>query len=415
MDRRIERPKWRRRLPLIAGAAAVVALIVGAIVFAPRAGSLSVEAETLQIAEAQQAPFEDFLPSRAQAEPAQTVFVDVVVGGRVERLMVEDGDLVAAGQVIAVLSNPQLQLDVSQREADIAGRLSGITDQRLAIERNRLEREREAGEAAYNLLRADRELQIRSQLHAREIVSDADLQRAQAEADFYRQRTQALAEGERVQGAGSRTQAAEVAQTAGLLRETLGAVRAGLDALEVRAPVAGRLTAFELQPGQALDPGDRVGQVGSEGDYKLVADVDEFYVGWVTPGQTATARQGDRVYRLRVTRVLPQISEGRFRAELAFQGDRPPELRRGQTFDIRITLGATATALTLPNAAFLADSGGNWAYVVDPGGETATRRAITIGRRNPERVEVTSGLEPGDRVVTSSYAAFSDRDRLILR
>jgi len=191
-------------------------------------------------------------------------------------------------------------------------------------------------------------------------------------------------------------------------------VQSSLDALVIRAPVVGRLTGFTLQPGQSLKAGDPVGQIDSEGDYKLTADVDEFYLGRVTPGQKATAELDGKTVPVTVGRVLPQVTSGRFRVELTF--DKPPaaSLHRGESIDVRITLGDTRPAMVLPNGAWLEAGGGTYAFVLQPGGRRADRRAITVGRRNPEQVEITGGLQPGERVVTSGYAAFEKSTHLIL-
>jgi HlyD family secretion protein len=169
-----------------------------------------------------------------------------------------------------------------------------------------------------------------------------------------------------------------------------------------------------LQPGQSLKAGDAMGQIDSEGAYKLTADVDEFYLGRVAPGQRAVADLDGRTAPLTVSRVLPQVTGGRFRAELTFDGPTPATLRRGQAIDIRVTLGDTRPALTAPNGAWLEGSGGAYAFVMAGGGRRATRRTITIGRRNPEQVEITSGLQAGERIVTSSYAGFDKFSHLIL-
>ena len=231
---------------------------------------------------------------------------------------------------------------------------------------------------------------------------------------YYKSRLAALKSGQRQEDAIGAAQAAEIGQTGKRLRANLGVVASSLDALTVRAPVAGRLTDFTLQPGQSLKAGDPVGQIDSENAYKLTADIDEFYLGRVSPGQKASAQIDERTVPVVVSRVLPKVADGRFRAELTFAGPPPGGLRRGEAVDIRITLGATKAALVAPNGGWLEAGGGTYAFVLQPGGRRADRRAIVIGRRNPEQVEITSGLRPGERMVTSSYAGFEKSTHLIL-
>lgn len=416
MDRRIEKPRWKhRRLATFGGAGvavlAAVALGVGLI---PPPGSLTAKASDLEIASVQRAPFQDYLPVRAEVAPLNTVFVTAVEGGEVDKVLVLDGVQVTAGTALATLTNPQLKLDVTSKEAEIAGRLGDASAQELTLERNRLDREKEISETSYSLLKAQHDLDVRQQLHDKGFVSDAEVKTFNDEAGYYRNRLAELKSGQKQEDFIASAQAAQIRQTGSSLNNNLAVVRSSLDALVVRAPVAGRLTNFTLQPGQSLKAGDPAGQINSEGAYKLTADVDEFYLGRVTPGQQATADLDGKSVALTVSRVLPAVTNGRFRAELVFKGAPPLGLRRGEGVDIRITLGDTRPALVLPNSGWLEAGGGGFAFVVTSGGHRADRRAIAVGRRNPEQVEITSGLRPGERVVVSSYAGFDKFTHLIL-
>jgi HlyD family secretion protein len=413
MDRPLARPKGRRRL-LIAGGVGAAAVLAGlAVWLAPGAGAIGVKRDEVEIGEVRRTPFQDYLPLRAEVAPLTTVFVTAVEGGQVDRLLVQDGATVAAGAPIATLANPQLQLDVTAREAEIAARLGDVSAQEMTLTRTRAERDQEVADTAYKLMTARRELEKRQRLLNAGFESEAGVRTYADEAAYHQQRLAALQAGRTQETRLGQAQSAQIRQMADRLRSNLTIVQASLGALTVRAPVAGRLTNFTLQPGQALKAGETVGQVDSEAAYKLTAEIDEFYVGRVAAGQAATATIGGREASLRVLRVLPQVSGGRFRAELAFQGAPPAGLRRGQSLDVRLTMGDTRPALTLPNGGWLEGSGGAFAFVVKGG--RAERRAIAVGRRNPEQVEVLKGLRPGEQVVTSSYAGLETYKRLILR
>ena len=415
MDRRVERPRWRgRRAGWIIAGAGLVAVIAGLIVMLPPPGSLTVKAANIETGDVRHAPFQDYLPVRAEVAPLQTVFVSAVAGGQVDRVIALDGTMVVAGTPLASLSNPQLKLDVTSKEADIAGRLGDASAQQLSLERNRLDRDKEVSETSYDLLKADHDLDVRQQLHVKGFVSDAEVKTYTDAAAYYRERLKALKSGQQQEGSISAAQAAQIRQTSARLSSSLDVVRASLDALTIRAPVAGRLTDFVLQPGQSLKAGDQVGRIDSEGQYKLSADVDEFYLGRVAPGQKGAADLDGRTYGLTVIRVLPQVTGGRFRAELTFDHAPSRPLRRGESVDLRITLGDTRPALVLANGSWLEAGGGAFAFVVDASGRRADRRAVSVGRRNPEQVEITGGLRPGERVVTSSYAGFEKFNHLIL-
>ena len=192
----------------------------------------------------------------------------------------------------------------------------------------------------------------------------------------------------------------------------MGIARNSLGQLNIRAPVTGQLSGFEIQLGQSLQQGERIGQIDSSGADKLQADVDEFYLGRVTVGQTATAEIDGKTYRLRVAKVYPQVRNGQFQIDLVFAGPEPEQIQRGQTVQAKLTIGDSGRALLIPNGAFFNDTGGQWVFVVDSGGSSATKRQIQIGRKNADFIEVLGGLKPGEKVVTSSYSGMVDKDRL---
>lgn len=416
MDRRVEKPRFPRRRLLVAAVVAGVAAL-GALgwFILPRPGSLVVKTVQTQAAAVVRAPFQDYLPMRGEVAPLNTVYVTAISGGQVERLVAQDGSEVTAGAVLATLSNPQMKLEVTAREAEIAGRLGDASGQQLNLQNARSSRERELAEAEYNLLKARRELSIRQRLHDQDLISDVGLKTYADEAAYYQTRVAALRRAGAQEEAIANAQAAQIRSTSAQLSDNLGEVRASLGALVLRAPVSGRLTNFILQPGQTLKTGDPVGQIDSEGAYKLIADVDEFYLSRVAVGQTATASLGGKSVVLTVSRVLPQVTNGRFRVELSLTAAPSAPLRRGQTLDLRMTFGAPAPAVILPTGPWLDASGGAYVFVLDGSGRKASRRAITVGRRNPEQVEVTAGLSPGERVLISSYAGFDQFQRLILK
>lgn len=403
MDRPVARaapPWWRRRGLLIA----VVLLVAAAALWRvlPSAGSTDVAAADVETGTVARAAFDDYLPLRATVAPRLTTLVGVLSGGQVERLLAQDGAIVAEGQPLAVLANPTLKLDVLTREAQIASQLGGVASEGMGIERNRLDRAAQVAQAEYDLIKARRDLVIRQQLHDKGFLSDAGVKSFEEEAAYQERRLSQLRSGRATEARITATQSARLAETQSRLSGNLAAVRAGLSTLTIRAPAGGRLTNFTLQPGQALKPGDPAGQVDSEGSWKLEADVDEYFLGRVAVGQKARTADGAM---LTVSKVLPAVKEGRFRAELTFDRAAPAGLNRGQTLDLRITLGAASRAVVAPVGGWLEAGGGASAFVLDADGTHARRRAVKTGRRNPEQVEILSGLNPGERIVTSNTSS----------
>ena len=411
MDRRIARPKrpwWRRRATWIVVAALLAAVALWR--WLPAAGSTDIAASAIETGEVTRGAFDDYLPVRATVAPRLTTLVGVLAGGQVEQLLVQDGAMVAAGQPLATLANPELRLDVLTREAAIASQLGSIAGEGLGIERSRLDRSAQVAQAEYDLIKARRDLAIRQQLFDKGIVSEAGVAGYRAEAEYQARRLAQLRAGSSTEARITATQGQRLADTQARLSGNLAAVRGGLSALTIRAPAAGRLTNFTLQPGQTLKAGDPAGQVDSEGSWKLTADVDEYYLGRVAVGQKAKADG----MAMTVSKVLPAVKDGRFRIELTFDGGagplpaqaaKSPNLNRGQTIDIRITLGAASKAVVAPVGGWLAADNGAFAFVVDADGSHATRRPVRVGRRNPEAVEILSGLNPGDRIVTTNTSS----------
>ncbi len=383
MDRVIDgRSARRRRLTVAAGAAAVlVAIVAAAAWLVPSAGALTVRRSDIEVAEVRREPFQDYLPLRAEVAPLLSVYVTAVSGGQVEQVLAQDGAQVQVGAPLAKLANPQLQLDVTAREAEIAARLGDVSAQQLALQHARADREQQIDDTGYNLLKARRDVERREALHAAGFESDAAMKTLTDEVAYHQAKLAALKQGQAEERAIGAAQQAQIRQMSDRLNSNLKVVQSSLGALVVSAPAAGRLTNFNLQPGQSLKAGDAVGQVDSEGAYKLIAEIDEFYLSRVAAGQTATAETAGHQLPMRILRVLPQVVAGRFR----------------------------------PNGAWLEASGGAFAFVLKPGEGHAERRAIAVARRNPLQVEVTRGLRPGERVIVSSYAGLEPYKHLLLR
>ena len=405
MDRRVEAPRLsRRRIGIWAAAALAILCALALWRILPSANSTDVAVADVETGTVTRAPFDDAVPVRATVAPNVTTLVGVVSGGQIERLIVQDGAAVTAGQPLATLANPPLKLDILTREAAIASQLGQVSGEDLSLERSSRDRDTQVAGADYDLIKARRDLSIRQQLHDKGFVSDAGLKSYQEEAAYQRQRVAQLHAAEGAEQRIAKLQASRLSDTRGRLSSNLAAVRDGLDALTIRAPATGRLTNFTIQPGQSLKPGDPAGQVDSEGSWKLIADVDQYFLGRVQIGQQAS---GEGVPRLVVTKVLPAVMDGRFRVELSFRGAAPEGLNRGQALDARITLGAARPAIVAPLGGWLDSDGGAAAYVLDASGTHATRRTIRIGRRNASQVEILSGVAGGERIVTSDTSGFN--------
>ncbi len=398
------------------GLAAVAAVLLAAVFywFAPTANSQTVEASRLTISTVERGRYDDFLPLRARVEPLVTVFLDAVEGGRVEQVLVEDGAMVQQGQMLAVLSNSDLQLNVLARQTEVIQQINSMRSQELALNQTRLANERALIEADLATQTARRQYEVQRPLADRGFVSARAFADSRDAFEANRQRSAVL---RRQQSTDERLQTSQLAQlraSANALNASLDLARASLDALNLRAPDSGQLTSFSIQVGQSFTRGERLGQIDSAGRNKLRAQVDEFYLGRVAQGQVASAEVAGRAYRMRISKIYPQVRNGAFEVDLQFIGQEPADLQRGQTVQIRLTLGDPTPAVLIPNGAFYNETGGNWVFVVAPDGGSAVKRQVRLGRRNADFIEVLEGLDPGERVITSPYTGFAERDRLAL-
>jgi HlyD family secretion protein len=415
MDRVVEKKGLPQRVKLAIGAGLLVLAAGGFYAYAPTAESQTVAADRVTVSTVTSGRFDDFMPLRARVTPLVTVFLDAVEGGRVEKVLVEDGAIVAQGQLLAVLSNSDLQLNLLARQADVSREVNSMRSQELALSVTSMSDERAVIEAELTADKARRQFETQRPLHERGFISTKAFNDSRDEYQSALRRSQVL---RRAQATNKRLQTSQLAQlrtSNNSLAGSLDIARLTLDSLNIRAPVAGQLTAFSIQVGQSMNRGERLGQIDSAGRNKLVAQVDEFYLGRVEPGQIATADWGGKNYRLKVAKIYPQVRNGTFEVDLQFIGAEPPELQRGQTLQTKLTLGDPTPALLIPNGAFYNETGGSWVFVVTPDGSEAVKRPVRLGRRNADHIEILEGLEPGEKVLTSPYTGFADKDRLDLQ
>jgi len=412
MDRVVVRKRIDKRILIAGGAAAAALLILLFWLFAPRSDSMSVAQDRLTIASVESGTFDDFLPLRGRVTPLVTVYLDAVEGGRVDEKLVEDGAHVTQGQMLAVLSNAELQLSTLEKQAEVEQQLNNMRSQELALTQSRNNNLRDLNQAETDLAKMRRQYELQRPLAEKGFVSTKTFNDTKDDLAYQQQRLailkQSIAQTEALQS--SQLHQLRVASTS--LNSSMGIARSNLGQLSIRAPVSGELSGFDIQLGQSLQQGERIGQIDSSGGNKLQADVDEFYLGRVRVGQTATADFEGKTYRMKVAKVYPQVRNGQFQIDLLFDGPAPTSVQRGQTIQSKLTLGDSTKAVVIPNGAFFNDTGGNWIFVVDKSGNGATKRQVQLGRRNADYIEVLGGLSAGERVITSSYSGLIDKDHL---
>jgi HlyD family secretion protein len=381
---------------------------------APARNSQTIAADRLTISTVQKGRFDDFVPLRGRVTPLVTVYLDAVEGGRVEKLFVEDGTMVKKGQLLAQFSNSDLQNNLLARQADVSREMNSMRNMELALAQTRVNDRRNLIEAELTVDKARRQYEMQRPLAAKGFIASRTVNDSRADYEASRRRLDVLRAAQSTDERLQTSQLAQLRASNASLSQSLAIARSTLDALNLRAPVDGQLTAFSIQVGQSLNRGERLGQIDSAGRNKLMADVDEFYLGRVAVGQTATVESNGRTFKAKVAKIYPQVRNGTFQIDLWFTEGEPADIQRGQTLQVKLTLGDPTPAKLIPNGAFYTETGGSWVFVVAPDGRSAVKRQVRLGRRNADSIEVLDGLEPGEKVITSPYTGFADKDRLDL-
>jgi HlyD family secretion protein len=416
MDRKIA----PSRFSLGGRVALAVIVVVGAVFVAIEifvnsgVQTLRMPAALATIATVEQGIFHDLIPLRASVVPRETLYVDAVDGGRVDRVLVEPGDTVQQGQPIVELSNTNLALSVIQQESQLNQAISQLQQNEIALEQNKLANERALAEVEYGLVRLKRSGARRDNLASRGLESAEQRDVIADELAYYQHLMPIQTDSNQRQTNLRDRLLPDIHRQLAILRDNLDVVHRTLDGLIVRAPVSGRVTAIDLKVGEHKDAGQRLAEVTPPSGMKLSADVDEFYLARVRMGQVANIELHGRPVNVTVQRIYPQVRDGRFRVDFDFDGASPGELVAGETAQGRLQLGDDSSARIVPVGPFLERTGGDWIFVVASDGKSAQRRHIKVGRRSVEQLEILSGLAVGERVMISDYAALEKADRVLL-
>ena len=377
--------------------------------------TINVSSQNLVFDTVKHAQFNEYLPLRGLVEPQETIFIDAIDGGRVEQVFIQEGAMVEQGQAIVKLSNTNLQLNVLAREAEVSEQINNMRNTRLALEQNQLSLKRDVIELDFAVLRLEKEFNRNKTLIEQKLISARTFENVQDELAFQIKYREAVKQSQEKEALLQSQQLEQLEQSIKTLQSNLAISRASLDKLTIRAPSAGQLTFLDAKVGESKSNGQRLGQVDLIDQYKVSAQVDEFYVSRVTKGQVATFELNQQGYQLTVSKVYPGINNGTFKVDLHLgEQEITQQLRLGQSLQLKFNLSSSESKLLLANGGFMQNSAGSWAFVVDPSGNTASKRNIRLGRKNPQSIEVISGLQAGDRVITSSYTSFGDAEQLNL-
>jgi HlyD family secretion protein len=416
MDRQVAtKPRARRWLLLGAVVAVLVACCVALYVHYALTRSVTVREAGVVIAPVRREVFTEYVAANAVVAPRKTAYLDAVEGGQVAQVLVEEGAFVTRGQVLLKLTNTNLQLEMLGRQAQLTEQLDRLNQTLLSFEQARIAHERDLIESNSQIEQLTQRQQRRDALRAAGMISKEELGDLAIDLARARKLQATEIEARDVDQKFHDEQVTQLRNALNTTRDNLGVANETLQSLFVKAPISGQLTALDAELGAAKAPGQRIGQIDDSTSYKLEAMVDEFYLGRVKPGQSATAESNGQSWKLEVAKVYTQVTDRQFKVDLYFtQRQSPGGVRRGQSMEVRLEVGAASRGLVTANGPFFEETGGNWVFVLPPRGNVAQRRQVRFGRRNPEQIEVISGLAAGERIISSGYEQLRKFDRITI-
>ncbi|OUJ72381.1 efflux RND transporter periplasmic adaptor subunit [Hymenobacter crusticola] len=415
MDVIIQQKTWTtRKLLLLAGVVLVAGLVAASFFSTAGPTKLNVDPERITISEVTKGAFQEFIPIDGTVMPIKTIYLDATEGGTVKSILVEDGAALVPGQPILQLVNSDLQLEMVNRETAVFDLMNNLQNTRNLMQQNRIQQLNQLADVDYQLKEAKRIYELNKTLYEQKVISRQDFNQSQNTYQHQVRKQQLTRQTLRQDSLATRQQINQMQQSVARMQSNLALMRKKMDDLTMKAPVAGRLTSLNAEIGESKARGQRIGQLDMLNGLKVRANIDEYYISRIFPGQQGEFVLNDKRYALSVKKIYTQVAKG-LQVDMEFVGTPPADIRRGQTLQVRLALSDQTQAVLVPKGGFNQKTGGNWIFKVNESGTKAYKADIRLGRQNPEYYEVLEGLKPGDKVVTSSYEGYDDMGELVLK
>jgi HlyD family secretion protein len=416
MDKLIPKKKGlqKKHIGYAAIGLAIIILIYMAF-FADRTSTYKVDKDKLIIETVTEGQFNDYITVPGTVEPISTIFLDAQEGGRVEEKLVEEGAMVKKGEVILKLSNPDLYLNILNSEGQLSEKENFLRNTQITMEQEKLAIKRELVNLKYDIERKQRNFEQNEILIKDNLISKEEYLRSKEDLDMALQSRELFIERQEQDSIFRSVNVETLKNDLINMRKNLEMVKERVKNLDVTAPVDGELGLLTPEIGQSIARGENMGQINVLTSYKVTAQIDEHYIDRVRTQLTATLDRQGKNYNLTVRRVYPEVRNGTFKIDMIFRDTMPDNIRTGQTYYISLQLGQPKVSVLVPIGGFFQETGGQWIFVLDPTESYATKRDISIGRKNPKYYEVLSGLQPGEKVIVSGYETFGKNEKLILK
>ena len=416
MDRVIKKRKWTlKKLAIYGLSGGFVLFVIYSFVFADRSSKLNVEVDKINVAEVQNGEFREFIPVDGTVLPIKTIRLDAIEGGIIEKKYFEGGINVDEGDTILKLSNNNLLQNFIREETQAFILMNQLQNTRLQMQQSLFQLQRTLITLDYQIAQAKDLYERSEQLFKEKVISEQEFLRAKLDYERLTKTREVEVKSQKVDSLNAEN---TINNSMALLRRTnnnLEMIRDNLENLYIRAPISGRLSTVNGEVGESIASGQNIGQIDDINGFKVRAQIDEHYLARIYEGLKGTFDFAGGTYELTIMKNYGEVRNGLFEVDMYFEGNVPEGIRRGQTLQIRLQLSENIQAIQIPRGSFYQTTGGNWIFVVDASGEFATRRNIRLGRQNPRFYEVLEGLQPGEKVVVSSYEGYQDKDRLVFK
>ncbi|AGC77660.1 HlyD family secretion protein [Nonlabens dokdonensis] len=416
MDIPLEKKRFTTKKILVAaGIVALAALIVFVLLSSTGASKLNVNKERISINAVQKGVFQENIPVNGIVLPITTIYLDALEGGRVEEKFVEDGAVMKKGDPILRLSNTDLELSLVNQETQVYNLLTQMQISQNAASQNTIMKLNNFTDVENSLIEAKRVYDLNKTLFEKDVIARQEFIQSENAYNYQKQRMNLSREILKEDSLAVKQEGNQITSSYARTQNALQLMRRKVADLVVRAPVDGQLTSLDAEIGQSKNKGERLGQIDVLSGFKVRAEIDEHYISRIYTGQTGSFPFNGENYQLEIKKVFTQVTNGRFQVDMVFNQEIPEEIRRGQSLQIRLALSQEKQALLIPKGGFFQVTGGNWIYKISDDGSTAYKAEIRLGSQNTEFYEVLSGLQPGDKVLTSSYDNYGDVEELVLK
>lgn len=390
-------------------------ILVVVLLLTGRRSVLRVDGSTILTGTARQGEFNDYIRVSGQVQPMTTVQLSPTEGGNVKRIVVEEGSHVNEGDVIVVLGNESLDMQILNSEAELAEKENILRNTMISMEQQKLSVRQEKLSLQIEVRRARRAYEQNKALYEEKLIAKEEYLKASEDYELAKDKLELVTDRERQDSLYRSVQIAQMHESLENMRLNMNMIRRRKENLSVKAPISGELGLLDVELGQSVAAGAKIGQINNLDSYKIEAQIDEHYIDRVAPGLEATFERQSEKYSSVIRKVYPEVRDGKFKADFRFEGQQPENIRTGQTYYLNLQLGQSTEAILIPRGSFYQNTGGKWVYVLNADGTKATKRSVRIGRQNPQYYEVLEGLAPGDKVIISSYDSFGDKDELLIK